>query len=134
MQRTYAQRREEMKARLAANTKSRLAIQAGKRIVDGRYTFVVASDNEYGTEIKVEYNSKPFRTIAIDKRAEFIRCKYGYEMTAPLLKAVVQNFITMENTGAKDSTHLLLHRAVWFSHSNHIGTRVRKAFPNPFGV
>ena len=133
-----AQLRAEMKARIAAHMKAGQELSNGKRITNGRYTFKVnvieMLGNRQRIEIAAYIGDDHFRTVLLDAENRRFVPLYGYNLTAPLLKALCESFVTAGLAGANDRTHLLLVRAIWFGNSATYGKRVRGAYGNPFGA
>lgn len=122
MQKTYAQRREEMKAKIAAYAEEGKKLFVGKRIIWGRYTFEVKHFENNTLKVRVEMTDKYFRSLVMDIERKRVFSLYGHPMTAALLKAFCEVFVEKED------------RAEVFDNSSTHGTRIRHKFPNPFGV
>ena len=131
MQKTLAQRRQEMKARLSENLRKEQEIVFGKVFSFGRYRFLVEAVNEETVEIAVFYNGKFFRNVTMVKSGEYFFCHWGKKMTASLLKTLCIVFVSFTTTGEKSGLRLELHRACWFDNSSRI---FGYGYYTPFGV
>lgn len=134
MQKTFEQSREEAKANLIANARKGLKLEAGMTLYRGHYTFRIKTLGDRFCTVEVEFNGKKFRTVSIDYKLRHIKCLYGYEMTASLLTELCKTFVDWAVADAWSLAELYECRRVWFENNNGIGTRVRRAFPNPFNA
>ena len=138
MQKTYAQDRAEMKARLADSTIERLAkeqeIRVGKAFFYRGYSFEVISDSELETVISVRHNGRPFRTASYWKSGRYFSSINGGKLTDSLLKALCLTFVNFTTVNTKSSMHLLLNRACVYQASFRIQNGYGRKMVNPFGV
>ena len=101
----------------------------------GRYTFQIMEDTASTKRINVLYDGKEFRTVVYRKDLDLFYNTLSAKMSTSLLINLINKFVTLESTGAKNGTHLNLFKACCFDNSmKYTAKNYGKNFKNPFGV
>ena len=101
----------------------------------GRYTFQIEEDSLSVKRICVLYDGKPFRNVVYRKDLDLFYNVLSKKMSISLLINLIDTFVTLESTKAKDDTHLKLFKACCYDNSMKYTTKnFGKSFSNPYGV
>lgn len=106
MQKTIAQQRAEMKAKLAANLKAEQTIEEGKTFREGRYEFKVSFFDGHKAEIYCHFDGELKRIVRFFVEDEYFVANSPRKMSKALLKALCIAFLSWTTTGAKDGAEL----------------------------